>query len=65
MKMIQAIIQPEKMDKVKKALEETGFVALIILKITGDSMAGGFTPSPYLAQHRREYIPAIVTRGIP
>jgi len=53
------------MDKVKKALEETGFVALIILKITGDSMAGGFTPSPYLAQHRREYIPAIVTRGIP
>ena len=35
MKMVQAIIQPDKMDKVKKALEEKGFAAMSILGING------------------------------
>ena len=35
MKMVQAIIRPEKLDSIKKALEEKGFVAMSILEITG------------------------------
>jgi nitrogen regulatory protein P-II 1 len=33
--MVQAIIRPEKLDAVKKALEAKGFVAMSILEITG------------------------------
>jgi nitrogen regulatory protein P-II 1 len=35
MRMIYAIIRPEKLDPVKKALEEKGYVAMSILEITG------------------------------
>jgi nitrogen regulatory protein P-II 1 len=35
MRMVQAIIRPEKLDQVKKALEMKGFIALSILEITG------------------------------
>ena len=35
MKMIQAIIRPEKLDDVKKALEEGGFVPLTITEVRG------------------------------
>ena len=35
MKMVQAIIRPEKLDGVKKALEIRGFVAMSIIEITG------------------------------
>jgi nitrogen regulatory protein P-II 1 len=43
MKMIQAIIRPEKMDNIKKALEEKGFVAMSILEITGRGEQKGIT----------------------
>jgi len=43
MKMVQAIIRPEKMDQVKKALEERGFVAMSILEITGRGEQKGIT----------------------
>ncbi|OPY26611.1 MAG: putative nitrogen regulatory PII-like protein [Methanocella sp. PtaU1.Bin125] len=35
MKMIQAIIRPEKMSHIKKALEEKGFIAMSITEMTG------------------------------
>jgi nitrogen regulatory protein P-II 1 len=35
MRMIYAIIRPEKLDAVKKALEQKGYVAMSILEITG------------------------------
>lgn len=33
--MVQAIIRPEKLDSVKKALEEKGFIAMSIIDIKG------------------------------
>ena len=35
MRMIQAIIRPEKLETIKKALEQNGYVAMSILEITG------------------------------
>ena len=35
MKMIQAIIRPEKMSHIKKALEEKGFIAMSITEMIG------------------------------
>ena len=35
MRMVQAIIRPERLEQVKKALEMKGFVAMSILEITG------------------------------
>ena len=35
MKMIQAIIRPEKLDDVKKNLEENGFVPMTIIEVKG------------------------------
>jgi nitrogen regulatory protein P-II 1 len=43
MKMVQAIIRPEKLDNIKKALEEQGFVAMSILEITGRGEQKGIT----------------------
>ena len=35
MKMIQAVIRPEKLDEVKKALEDGGFVPMTITEVRG------------------------------
>jgi nitrogen regulatory protein P-II 1 len=35
MKMVQAIIRPEKMSHIKKALEEKGFIAMSITEMSG------------------------------
>ena len=35
MKMVQAVIRPERLDAVKKALEEKGFIALTIIESKG------------------------------
>lgn len=36
MKMVQAIIRAERMDNVKKALDENDFIAMSIFEITGE-----------------------------
>jgi nitrogen regulatory protein P-II 1 len=41
--MIQAIIRPEKLDDVKRALEEKGFVALTIIDVKGRGEQKGIT----------------------
>ena len=43
MKMIQAIIRPEKLDSVKKALEEKGFIAMSIIDVKGRGEQKGIT----------------------
>jgi len=35
MKMVQAIIRPERLDSVKRALEEKGFIAMSITEVSG------------------------------
>jgi len=35
MKMVQAIIRPEKLDEVKKELEEGGFIPMTIIEVKG------------------------------
>lgn len=41
--MVQAIIRPEKLDNVKKALEDKGFNALSILEVRGRGEQKGIT----------------------
>ena len=43
MKMVQAIIQAERMDNVKKALEKKDFIAMSIFEITGRGEQKGIT----------------------
>ncbi|OPY26613.1 MAG: putative nitrogen regulatory PII-like protein [Methanocella sp. PtaU1.Bin125] len=43
MKMVQAIIRPEKMPAIKKSLEEQGFIAMSITELTGRGEQKGIT----------------------
>ncbi|HMK45549.1 MAG TPA: P-II family nitrogen regulator [Methanocella sp.] len=43
MKMIQAVIRPEKLDNVKKALSEKGFNAMSIIEVRGRGEQKGIT----------------------
>jgi nitrogen regulatory protein P-II 1 len=43
MKMVQAIIRPEKLDAVKKALAEKGFVAMTMIEVNGRGEQKGIT----------------------
>jgi nitrogen regulatory protein P-II 1 len=43
MKMVQAVIRPEKMEAVKKALEENGFIAMTIIEVRGRGEQKGIT----------------------
>ena len=43
MKMVQAIIRPEKLDSAKKALEEKGFIAMSIIDVKGRGEQKGIT----------------------
>ncbi|HTY90249.1 MAG TPA: P-II family nitrogen regulator [Methanocella sp.] len=43
MKMVQAIIRPEKTEAVKKALEDKGFIAMTIIEVRGRGEQKGIT----------------------
>lgn len=43
MKMVQAIVRPERMDKIKKALEDKGFIAMSFIDIHGRGEQKGIT----------------------
>ena len=43
MKMVQAIIRPEKLDVVMKNLEERGFIAMTIVEVKGRGEQKGIT----------------------
>jgi nitrogen regulatory protein P-II 1 len=43
MKMVQAIVRPEKMDAVMKNLEERGFIAVTVMEVKGRGEQKGIT----------------------
>ncbi len=43
MKKIEAMIRPERLEQVKKALEEKGFVALTVIEVLGRGEQKGIT----------------------
>jgi nitrogen regulatory protein P-II 1 len=43
MKMVQAVIRPEKLDDVKKDLEDGGFIAMTITEVRGRGEQKGIT----------------------
>ncbi len=43
MKMVQAIIRPEKLDNIKKAMEQKGFYAMSIIEMVGRGEQKGIT----------------------
>ena len=43
MKMVQAVIRPEKMDVVMKNLEERGFIAITVIEVKGRGEQKGIT----------------------
>ncbi len=43
MKMVQAVIRPERLDSVKKALEDKGFIAMTIIEVKGRGEQKGIT----------------------
>jgi nitrogen regulatory protein P-II 1 len=43
MKMVQAIIRPEKLDAVMKNLEERGFIAVTVIEVKGRGEQKGIT----------------------
>ena len=43
MKMVQAIIRPERFDAVKRALEEKGYVAMTVIDVKGRGEQKGIT----------------------
>ena len=43
MKMVQAVVRPERMSMIKKALEERGFIAMSITEMTGRGEQKGIT----------------------
>ena len=43
MKMVQAVIRPEKLDEVKKGLEDGGFIAMTITEVRGRGEQKGIT----------------------
>jgi len=43
MKMVQAVIRPEKLDEVKKELEDSGFIAMTITEVRGRGEQKGIT----------------------
>ena len=43
MKMVLAVIRPEKLEDVKKALEEKGFVAMTVMEVKGRGEQKGIT----------------------
>lgn len=43
MKMVQAIVRPERLDMIKKLMEERGFIALSIMDVSGRGEQKGIT----------------------
>src|SRR4030042_5542992 len=57
MKMIEAIIRPEKLPVVKMALEEKGFVSMTICDVIGRGRQKGLSLKWRSGEHRIEFLP--------
>ncbi len=59
MKKIEAIIREEKLDTVKKALEEKGFVGLTVSEVSGRGRQKGIPLQWRVGEYRVELLPKI------
>ena len=57
MKMIEAIIRPERLPMVKMALEEKGFISMTISDVIGRGRQKGLTLKWRSGEHRIEFLP--------
>jgi nitrogen regulatory protein P-II 1 len=59
MKKIEAMIRPEKMDTVRKALEEAGYPGITVTEITGHGMQKGTLQQWKGARYKLEFLPKV------
>jgi nitrogen regulatory protein P-II 1 len=59
MKKIEAIIREEKLDAVKKALEEKGFVGLTVSRVSGRGKQKGLALQWRVGEYRVELLPKL------
>jgi nitrogen regulatory protein P-II 1 len=59
MKMIEAIIREEKLDPVRKALEETGYKGMTVTAVTGRGKQGGIKLQWRVGDYKVDFLPKI------
>ena len=59
MKKIEAIIRPEKLDSVKAALEEKGYVGMTIAEVKGRGRQKGITLQWRAGDYRVDFLPKV------
>ncbi len=59
MKKIEAIIRPEKLEDVRKALEEAGFPGMTVSEVKGRGRQGGITLQWRAGEYRVEFLPKV------
>lgn len=59
MKKIEAIIREEKLDAVKKALEEKGFIGLTVSEVSGRGQQKGIPLQWRVGEYRVEFLPKL------
>ena len=59
MKLIEAIIRPEKLDEVRVALDEKGFPGMTVTKVEGRGRQKGITLQWRAGEYRVEFLPKV------
>src|SRR3989338_7384172 len=59
MKKIEAIIRPEKLDEVRRALEHSGYPGIMITEIEGHGLQKGITQQWRVEEYRVDLLPKI------
>jgi nitrogen regulatory protein P-II 1 len=59
MKKIEAIIRPEKLEPVKKALEEVGILGMTVIKVSGRGRQKGIALQWRAGEYRIDFLPKI------
>ncbi len=59
MKMIEAIIREEKLDAVKVALEENGYLGMTVTEVSGRGRQGGLTLQWRVGEYRVDLLPKL------
>lgn len=59
MKMIEAIIREEKLEPVRKALEEIGYQGMTVTEVTGRGKQGGVRLQWRVGDYRVDFLPKI------
>ena len=59
MKKIEAIIREEKLEPIRKALEEIGYYGMTITEVSGRGKQGGITLQWRVEEYRVEFLPKL------